>query len=98
MLHSAVKKITRFFLLATLAVVLVACSRVNQDNFDRIQTGMTQAEVKAILGTPTETSSINIGGLSGTASRWDGDNGSISVQFVNGEVQAMQYSRVQINK
>jgi hypothetical protein len=79
-------------LLAVFVLGLSACGsyRLNKENFDKIQTGMTQAQVQAILGTPTESSSVDIGGFSGTNSTWRWDGNSISVQFLNGQVVAKQ--------
>ena len=76
------------------ALFLGACgSKVSLENFERIQTGMTQKEVVAILGEPTETSAIGIGGLSGGMASWRDGGTEISVQFVNDKVQARQLSR-----
>jgi hypothetical protein len=68
------------------ALLLAACSKITQENFGRIQDGMTEQEVTAILGNPTEASSGSILGISGTASRWTGGDAVITVQFVNGKV------------
>jgi hypothetical protein len=77
----------RSFLLALLAACLIAaCSRVTQENFLKIQEGMSEEEVIALLGRPTESNSVNILGISGTASRWVGSNAVIAVRFVNGKV------------
>jgi hypothetical protein len=87
-----VYRFSRFVAVLLLAASLSACgSKINQSNFDKVQNGMTKEEVAAILGSPTETSSINIGGLSGTASTWKSDSGEISIQFVNNRVQAKQF-------
>jgi type IV pilus biogenesis protein CpaD/CtpE len=76
------------------ALALAACgSKVTAENFARIQTGMTQQEVVALLGEPTETSAVSIGGLSGGMSTWRDGNTTISVQFLNDKVQAKQLSR-----
>jgi SmpA / OmlA family len=76
------------------ALLLAACgSKVTAENFERIQTGMTQKEVAAMLGEPTETSAISVAGLSGGMSAWKDGNTVISVQFVNDKVQAKQLSR-----
>ena len=76
------------------ALLLAACgANVSAENFERIQNGMTQKEVVAILGEPTETSAISIGGLSGGMATWRDGNAAISVQFVNDKVQAKQLSR-----
>ena len=76
------------------ALFLAACgSKVALENFERIQTGMTQKEVVAILGEPTETSAISVAGLSGGMASWQDGATVISVQFVNDKVQAKQLSR-----
>lgn len=76
------------------ALLLAACgSQVSTENFERIQTGMTQKEVVAILGEPTETSAVSIAGLSGGMATWRDGNTEISVQFLNDKVQAKQLSR-----
>jgi hypothetical protein len=66
---------------------------VTQENFSRIRNGMTQQQVIAILGEPSESSSIDIGGLSGTAAKWIDGNSVITIQFVNDKVQARQFNR-----
>jgi hypothetical protein len=86
--------------LAALAVVLIflpACtgSKISQDNFNKILVGMTQAEVRDILGEATESSSLDIAGFSGTTSTWRRNDISITVQFVNGKVVAKQFSKPQ---
>ncbi len=74
--------------------LLAACgSKVSAENFERIQTGMTQKEVVAILGEPNETSAVSIAGLSGGMATWRDGNTEISVQFLNDKVQAKQLSR-----
>jgi hypothetical protein len=74
-------------LFALVAAVLIAgCSRVTQENFLKVQEGMSEAEVIAILGEPTESNSVNLLGVSGTSSRWLARGAVISVQFVNGKV------------
>lgn len=76
------------------ALLFAACgSKVSAENFERISTGMTQKEVAAILGEPTETSAVSIAGLSGGMATWRDGNTEISVQFVNDKVQAKQLSR-----
>jgi hypothetical protein len=79
-------------ILATL--LLAACgAKISAENFERIQDGMTQKEVIAILGEPTETSSVNIAGVSGGMATWKDGSTAISVQFLNGKVQAKQLAK-----
>lgn len=73
---------------------LASCgSKVNEANFEKIKTGMTHEEVNQILGPPTESSGLSIGALSGTASEWKSENGTITIQFLNGKVWAKQLSQ-----
>jgi hypothetical protein len=86
--------IKRLILLAAVvcALGLLGCgpSRVNPDNFAKIETGMTQAQVTTLLGQATESSSVDIAGFSGTTSTWKSRDLTITVQFVNGKVVAKQ--------
>lgn len=84
----------RRFLLALLAACLIAaCSRVTQENFLKIQDGMSEEEVIALLGRPTESNSVNVLGVSGTASRWVGGDAVITVRFVNGKVALKSFDK-----
>ena len=69
-----------------LLLILVACSKVTQENFAKIQDGMTEEQVIAILGKPTESSSVNVLGVSGTSSRWVSGDTVVVVRFVGGKV------------
>ena len=74
-------------------LLLAACSKVTQENFARIQDGMSEQEVSAILGKPAESSSASILGISGTSSKWVGDDAVIVIRFVNGKVAVKSYDR-----
>ena len=88
-------KIRGVILLAvSICLVMSACgSKVSQENFNRIQVGMTFEEVTAILGPSTESSSVQISGLSGTSAKWVGEEGTIQIQFLNGRVRIKQFSK-----
>ncbi|OGA57929.1 MAG: hypothetical protein A3G81_22240 [Betaproteobacteria bacterium RIFCSPLOWO2_12_FULL_65_14] len=75
------------------AFVIAACSKVTQQNFAKIEEGMSEQEVIAILGAPTESNSINVLGVSGTASRWASGDAVISVRFVNGKVALKSFDK-----
>ena len=84
----------RFRSLAFAALLLLAaCSRVTQENFAKIQDGMTEQEVQAILGSPAETSSSSILGISGTSSTWKGGDAAITIRFVNGKVALKSFDK-----
>jgi len=86
--------------IAALALALVvaaaACSKINEDNFRKVSDGMSEQEVLALLGTPTESSSVSVLGISGTASRWAAKDAVITVQFVNGKVRGKSFDRAPI--
>jgi hypothetical protein len=65
--------------------LLAACSKVTQENFAKLRDGMTEQEVAAVLGSPTESNSVNVLGVSGTVSRWVAGDTVITVRFVNGK-------------
>lgn len=92
--HSAKLKLGIISILLLCTLCLVACgSRISQANFEKIQTGMTMAQVTAILGEPTESSSVDVAVFSGTVSKWQKGDVTITVQFVNGKVVAKQLSK-----
>jgi hypothetical protein len=76
-----------------LALLLAACSRITADNFEKIQDGMSEAEVRALLGNPTESSSVTVLGVSGTAARWTGGDAEIIVRFINGKVALKTFEK-----
>jgi hypothetical protein len=82
-------------LVMVICLSLVSCggSKISQENFDKIQTGMPLAQVTAILGPPTESSSVDVAVFSGTVSKWKAGDVTISIQFVNGKVVAKQLSK-----
>ena len=78
-------------LVALGALMLAGCgSKVTKSNFDQIKTGMTLAEVEAILGKGTESTgaSAAIGDLAGSAKSvvWKDGDKSITVNFLNDKV------------
>jgi len=77
-----------------LSLALAGCgSKINEENFARIEDGMTEQQVMDLLGTPTETSSMGALGVSGSAAVWTDGAARISVQFVNGKVRLKQFDR-----
>jgi hypothetical protein len=92
--HSARLKSGMVVAMALCAFCLLACSsRINPANFEKIQTGMTMAQVTAVLGEPTESSSVDVAVFSGTVSKWKAGDATITIQFVNGKVVAKQLSK-----
>ena len=82
------------FAAASLALlVLAACSKVTQENFSKVQDGMTEAEVKGILGEPTESSSVQLLGVSGTSSRWASGDAVVTIRFLGGKVAQKSFDK-----
>jgi hypothetical protein len=91
----------RLYLLRTVVFIMVICMslvscsslKISQENFEKIQTGMPLAQVTAILGPPTESSSVDVAVFSGTVYKWKAGDVTITIQFVNGKVVAKQLSK-----
>ena len=91
----------RLYQLRTVVLVMVICMslmscsslKISQENFEKIQTGMSLAQVTDILGPPTESSSVDVAVFSGTVSKWKAGDVTITIQFVNGKVVAKQLSK-----
>lgn len=82
-----IKNISILFFLT----LLIACSRVTEENYGRIESGMEEAAVIKILGEPAESSSMGIGSLKGKSSVWDDGKARISIQFFNGKVKLKKF-------
>ena len=72
-------------------IVLAGCgSKVTKSNFDQIKTGMTVAEVEAILGKATESTGASgaVGTLTGSAKvmTWKDGGKTITITFANDKV------------
>ena len=72
--------------------LLIACSRITEDNYNRIESGMEEAAVIKILGAPDDSSSMGVGPLTGKSSVWDDGKARISIQFFNGKVKLKIFS------
>jgi hypothetical protein len=93
-MHLAKFKLGIVVVVVLAALTLAGCgSRINQDNFEKVKTGMTLAQVKVILGNPTESSSVDVAVFSGTVSKWQAGDLTITIQFVNGKVVAKQLAK-----
>jgi outer membrane protein assembly factor BamE (lipoprotein component of BamABCDE complex) len=81
---------------AILLVCLAACgSRLNQENFDKIHEGMSQKEVREILGEPVDASGASILGVSGGEAVWKDDKTTITVHFLNDQVVSKRMAKTE---
>lgn len=72
----------RSFALLSCCLLLLACSKVNQQNYAKLKAGMPRAEVESLLGAPTECS----GALGISSCTWGDDKSFISVQYAGDKV------------
>jgi hypothetical protein len=81
--------------LLTLAAALLVsgCAKVTQDNYARIEDGMSEQDVVTLLGRPSESNSVGFLGFSGTSSRWITDDRAITIRFLNGRVAMKSYEQ-----
>lgn len=63
-------------------LLLVACDKVNQENFSQLEAGMSRSEVEQLLGKPKECS----GALAFTSCTWGDQERFISVQYAADKV------------
>jgi SmpA / OmlA family len=85
-------KIIRTALFTVAALIMVtACSRLTEDNLQKIHNGMTTAEVKAILGDPTSSQTGSaLGIVSGTTYIYHTDTSDVKITFVDDKVIATE--------
>lgn len=81
------KHILTTLVLVPVLAILVACgSKMTPANLDKIHNDMTVAEVKDILGAPTEENSGGMGPMSGTTLVYKDGKNQVTINFVNGKV------------
>jgi SmpA / OmlA family/Prokaryotic membrane lipoprotein lipid attachment site len=83
----------RVIFAVVLALLLAACSKVTEENYAKIQNGMTEQEVYAILGSPTQESSRDLLGVSATSAKWVSGDKVVTVQFVGGKVVLRSFDK-----
>lgn len=80
------------FTIICLCLMLLACSQLTEENFEKVKLGMTLQQVTSILGKPSITEKINVTGISGIAATWKDDYGQVDIQFLNERVAVKAYS------
>jgi len=68
----------RFIVLVILAALLAACSKLTQENYDRLKMGMGYEEVVSILGKPDSCSDS----LVAKSCIWGSEQKNITVNFI----------------
>jgi len=78
------------FAVATL-ILVTGCSKLTEDNLQKIHNGMTTDEVKAILGEPTSSQTGSaLGIVSGTTYVYHTDTSDVKITFVDNKVIATE--------
>lgn len=72
----------RSLVLLSVCVFLAACSKINQENYSKLKSGMTKAQVEQLLGAPTECS----GALGMSSCTWGDEKRFISIQYAADQV------------
>jgi hypothetical protein len=80
-------------LILAAALLIAACSKVTQENFAKVENGMTEQQVIALLGNPTESTSREVLGISGTSSVWRSGDAEITIRFVGGKVALKSFDK-----
>jgi len=81
----------RLFLPMVAILMLTACSRLTEENLQKVHNGMTPAEVKAILGEPTSTASSSaLGIITGTTFTYHSGSSDVKITFLNDKVIATE--------
>src|SRR5438445_449677 len=79
---------------AILLLCLAACgSRLNQENFDKIRDGMSQKEVREVLGDPVDASGAKLLRPAKCGGGWKDNRNNITVHFLNDKVVSKHMSQ-----
>lgn len=70
-------------LLIAMLCLLAACSKITAENYQKINAGMSRAEVVGILGEPSNTERGSLFGVEGESAVWQNGDLQIKAQFVN---------------
>jgi len=86
-------------LVATLLISGCFGSKINEENYKKVQEGMTMEQVKVILGDPSDAKASGVsvpmvGSLSGTSATWKSSDGKVTIEltFVNDKVTLKRYN------
>lgn len=86
----------RFLMITALTLLLAACgSKLTQENYSKIASGMTQAEVVKILGEPQSAEGGGVFGITAGTSVWKDEKHQITIVFLNDKVTSKMFGDVQ---
>jgi hypothetical protein len=81
-----IKKSLRWIWILSFCLLTSCASKLTSDNFNKIENGMTEQQVKAILGEPASVESSGALGLSATTYSYKQGNSEVKIFFANGKV------------
>lgn len=84
-------KSLKILCVSAIALLTVACSKATEENYHKLENGMTIAEVQSLIGKADVTESTNMAGISTTRAEWHGKDGTISVRFIEEKVRAKNW-------
>jgi hypothetical protein len=81
-MNSQWRWLTVLMLIAALAILGGCGSKINKENYDKIEIGMTYDEVVSILGAPVQSKSI----LGTKSCDWGDQSRSVNIKFLADKV------------
>lgn len=86
-MEKKMKKIQYILFTLLLSISLIACgSKLTPENFAKIQSNQTEAQVIKTLGKPTFIESTSFLGVTGTTYTYKKGDKQVTIVFVNGKV------------
>lgn len=87
------KYFAHVFMSLLMAFVLVACSsKLTNENLDKVKAGMSETEVKKILGNPEKVATSETLGIRGTSYYYKNGSKEVKILFLNNNVMAKEGS------
>ena len=79
-------------LIVLVCVVSLGCeSKLNQQNFDKIKPGMSEADIINVIGKPVEVDPIKMpGGIVAAKEVWKDNEKSITINFLGGKAMEIK--------
>lgn len=86
-MHALAQALLKTGLIVFTALWLVACGqKLTQENFNKINNGMSYAEVVKVLGEPVSSQGGGVLGITASTSVWREKNTEVTIIFVNDKV------------
>jgi hypothetical protein len=80
----------RTFLLSSLLLLMLGCSKLTLENYSKITMGMTDEEVTQLIGSPDSCDDV----LGVRSCTWGNEKRSVNVSFLGGKVMLFSSSNL----